>query len=873
MRRRKHILEDLDRDIREHIERETQDNIERGMSPDEARYAAVRKFGNVTRVKEETREVWSTVWLEQLAQDVRYALRMLRKNPGFAATAILTLALGIGANTAIFSVVNSVLLRPLPYPNSDRVMMIFLQNSALGLDRGDYGNADFVALHEQQQSFENVAAFTSPDNGFALTGEHAPEEIAGSAVTAAFFDVLGVKPQLGRTFLPGEDQPGQPLAVVVSDRFWREHLHADPAAAGRSITLAGTSFAVVGVMPADFRFGRNDNDQVWPIFPLESIQQRPPFFLAVIGRLKPGASPAAASADASRIAAMVTQQYPNSNDLKAIAIPMKEVLVGSSRTALLVMLGAVGLVLLIAVVNVANLQLARSAVRQREIAIRTALGAGRRRLIQQLLTESVLLSIIGGALGLGIAYWGLGAIVALIPGAVPRMDEIAVNGTVLLYTLGIAMLAGVLFGLAPALRIRSPRIGESLKQSGKGSPENSGVGLLHNLLVISEFSLALILLIGAGLLLRSLARLESVSPGFDPGHIVTMQVPLSEGQYTKASQVTSFYQQLLDGVESTPGVRAAGITMSLPPNLLELMNPFHLDGQTYEPGKATTMAEEIPVSQDYFRALGIPLEAGRFFDDSDRVPNRHVLVINQTMARHYFASKDAVGQRVQTGDANPKSDWYTIVGVAGDVKYEGLDAKEQPTMYVPYTDDGWSPWFTKSMSLVVRTTANPEQIASAVRADVAGLDPTVPVAYVITMDQLLVKSVSGPRFSTELLGGFAALALVLAAIGIYGVLAYSVARRTHEIGVRVALGAQRGQVLRFVIGHGAKLALIGVGIGIVASLALTRLMSSLLFQISATDPLTFVAVAALLFGVALAACYIPARRATKVDPMIALRYE
>ncbi|HUJ33469.1 MAG TPA: ABC transporter permease [Candidatus Acidoferrum sp.] len=864
---------ELDEELQSYVDAAVAEKMNAGATREDARRAARLEMGSADAVKEEVRSVsWETT-IDTLWQDARFAIRMLRKNPGFTAIAVLTLALGIGANTAIFSVVNAVLLRPLPYPNSDRVMMVFLQDPSLGLDRGDYGDADFLALRQQQRSFDGVAAFSSPDNGFALTGEQAPEEIPGTAVTDAFFDVLGAKPLVGRTFLPGEDRPGQPPSVVVSDRFWREHLHADPAAVGKAITLGGTSHAIVGVMPASFHFGSNDNDQVWPILQLRAPVQRPPFFLTVLGRLKPGVSATEASAEASHIATGVAEQYPRSNKVTALAVPMKEVLVGSSRPALLVMLGAVGLVLLIAVVNVANLQVARSAARQREMAIRGALGAGQWRLVRQLLTESVLLAVIGGALGLAVAHWGLGAIVALSPGVVPRMDEISVDAAVLLYTLGIAMVTGILFGLTPAFRLRARRIGDSLKQSGKGSPETSGSSLLHNLLVISEFSLALILLIGAGLLIRSLSRLEAVSPGFDPGQVLTMRVPLPPAQYKKASQVTSFYQQLLDDMESKPGVRAAGITMSLPPNLLELENPFHMEGQSYEPGKATYLAEEIPVSQDYFRALGVPLVAGRFFDDSDRDPSRHSLVINQTMARRYFAGKDAVGQRVQTGDANPKSDWYTIVGVAGDVKYEGLDAKEQATMYVAYSDDGWCPWFVKSMSLVVRTTANPAEIASAVRADVAGLDSTVPVTDVVTMDQLLSKSVSGPRFRTVLLGTFAGLALVLASIGIYGVLAYSVARRTHEIGVRMALGAQRGQVLWFIMSQGARLALIGVVIGVVASLALTRLMASLLFGVSATDPLTFIGVAALLFAVALLACCVPALRAMRVDPVVALRYE
>jgi putative ABC transport system permease protein len=864
---------ELDEELRGYLDAATAQKVKEGMTEREARRTTRLEIGSADSVREEVHAAGWESAVETFWQDARFALRMLRKCPGFTFVAVLTLAAGIGANTAIFSVVDAVLLKPLPYPDSGRLCMVFLQDPALGLDRGDYGYADFRALAQRQRTFSSVAAINSPDNGFTLLGAQAPQEIPGTKASAAFFDVLGVKPLLGRTFLPREDQLGEPLSVVVSERFWREHLRGDPAALGQALTLSGTSYTIVGVMPASFHFGKNDNDELWPILQLHPLAQRPPFFLAVVGRLNPRVSAAQASADASRIAADVTRQYPRSDKVNALAVPLKEVLVGNSRRALLVLLGAVGVVLLIGVVNVASLQVARSAARGKEMAVRSALGASRSRLVRQLLTESILLSAIGGALGLAIAHWGFDVVVSLNPGVVPRMDEIGLNGTVLLYTLGIAMLSGVLFGLTPTFRMSAWGVGASLNQSGRGSPESSASSVLHNFLVVSEFSLALILLIGAGLLIRSFARLQSVSPGFDPAHILTMRVPLPAAQYTKASQVTGFYQGLLDNIESKPGVQAAGITMSLPPNLLEVENPFHMEGQSYELGKASYLAEEIPVSRDYFRALGIPLLSGRFFDDSDRASGRHSLVINQTMARRYFSAKDAEGQRVQTGDANPKSDWYTIVGVVGDVKYEGLDAKEQPTMYVPYTDDGWNPWFTKSMSLVVRTTGNSAQIGPAVREVVLALDNTVPVTDVATMDELLSKSVSGPRFRTALIASFAGLALVLAAIGIYGVLAYSVTRRTHEIGLRVALGAQRGQVLRFIMEQGARLALAGVAIGLVASFALTRLMSSLLFQVSPTDPIIFVGVSLFLFLVALAACYVPARRAMRVDPMVALRYE
>ncbi|HXT73202.1 MAG TPA: ABC transporter permease [Candidatus Angelobacter sp.] len=868
--RRHQADQELDQELRYHIEEKTAQNIAKGMSPQEARRAALLEMGGIEKRKEECRDTRKVNWLRDLLQDLRYGLRMLRKSPGFTAVAVLTLALGIGANTAIFSVVNAVLLKPLPYPGANRVVMVFLHDSSLQV-RGNLGGADFLALEEQQQSFESVAAYSSSD-GFTLTGDGEPEEIPGGKVTAHFFAVLGVKPMLGRTFSLGEDRVGQPLTVVVSYKFWREHLRSAPQAIGRSITINQENFVVIGVMPATFHFGDQSTDQLWPIMQMQTPHQRPPYFLAVFGRLKPGVSLAMASTDATRIAQSVTRQYPLSAVANATVVPMKEIVVGNSRVSLLTLLGAVGLVLLIAVVNVANLQMSRATARQKEIAIRSALGAGRLRLVRQLLTESFLLGAIGGALGLALAYEGVRAITILGAEIIPRIDEVAVDSHVLAFTVAAALLSSILFGLAPASRVRASRLDESLKESGRGGGEGSRSRVLHNALVVVEFSLATVLLIGAGLLIGSLARLEAVSPGFQPEHILTMQVALPPVHYMQANLTTAFYRQLLEKIQAMPGVQSAAVGMSLPPNLLEIENPFHVEGQSYLPGKSTTLAEEIPISEGYFRTLGVPLIAGRFFTNEDSAPGHHSLVINQTMADRYFGG-DAVGKRVQTGDADPKSTWETIVGVVGNVKYEGLNEKDQPTMYVPYYSDGWAPWFVRSMFVIVRTPADPRNITASVRSAISSLDSTVPLARIRTMDELLSESVTSPRFATILLGGFAALALVLGAIGIYGVMSYAVAQRTHEIGVRLALGAQRSNVLRMVLGSGAKLAFVGIAIGIGASLAFTRFLSTLLFGVSPTDPLIFSGVAIVLTLVALLACYIPARRAMRVDPMVALRYE
>ncbi|HEV2490071.1 MAG TPA: ABC transporter permease [Candidatus Acidoferrales bacterium] len=863
---------EFSRELGAHLEMLTEENLRRGMSPAEARRQAHIRLGSPAQLRETNRELRGLPFFETLWQDLRFGSRMLRKAPGFTAVAILTLALGIGANTAIFSVVNAVLINPLPYPGAGRVMMIYLQEPALGLLHGSLGGADFLALAEQQQSFERVSAYSPTDNGFTLTGGGAPEEIPGGKVTSGFFDVLDVKPILGRTFAPGEDQAGQPPAVVVSNQFWREHLRSDPQAIGENITIDQRSFTVIGVMPADFHFGDSGTDEIWPIMQMDQPHQRPPYFLTVFGRLKPGVSLPMASADATRIAQSVTRQYPSSGVDSATVVPMKDILVENSRVPLLMLLGAAFLVFLIAVVNVANLQMSRAAARQREMAIRSALGASRLRLVRQLLTESVLLGVIGAALGLALAYEGLQAVVILGAAFIPRINEIAVDSHVLAFTIAAALLSSLLFGLAPAARTRAARLDESLKESGRGSGEGSRSRLLHNILVVVEFSLATVLLIGAGLFISSLSRMEAVTPGFSPEHILTMQVALAPAHYMQASQTTAFYRQLLEKIQNIPAVQSAAVAMSLPPNLLEVENPFHVEGQPYTPGKATSLAEEIPISPDYFRTLGVPLLAGRFITDEDSAPGHDYLIVNQAMAERYFGG-NALGKRVQTGDANPKSAWETIVGVVGNVKYEGLSEKDQPTMYVLYTSDGWAPWFVRSLFIVVKTPAEPRGLTAAIRSAVASLDSSVPLARVQTMDQLLSASVSGPRFGTILLGAFAALALLLGAIGIYGVMSYAVAQRNHEIGVRLALGAQRSDVIRLVLGSGAKLALMGILVGVGASLAFTRFLAGLLYGISPADPLTFSGVAVLLIATALLACYVPARRAMRVDPMVALRHE
>ena len=807
--------------------------------------------------------------METLLQDLRFGLRALLKNPGFALVAVITIALGIGANTAIFSVVNAVVLNPLPFPEQDKLVVVSLFNPQSETKRSGFGNADFLAVKERNQSLEKVAAFSTPRNGFNLTGRETPEQVTGTMVTADFFDVLKVNPEIGRAFFPDEDQIGKERTVVVSHKFWQNRLGANPQALNQSITLNNESFTVIGVMPADFRFGQTGTSEFWAALQIQPPQFRPPYYLNCIGRLKAGVTQAQAEADLSAIANQLQQQYPNSTFTSMTTRTLKEAIVGDSELALFVLLGAVFFILLIASVNVANLMLARATGREKEIAIRTALGASRWRLARQVLTESLLLAFVGGVLGLLLAMWGVDLLVALSPENLPRLDEISLDKRVLIFTFSISMLSGILFGLAPAIQSSRSNLNTTLKEGGRSAMESFGRRRLRNLLVVSEFALALTLLVGAGLMIRSFLTIQKVNPGFNASNVLTMQLNLPQAKYREPAKNAAFQQQLLQRLEALPGIEAAAVSMALPPNLLIMHNPFTVEGQPPAPGEAPNLAAQLLISPDYFRTLGIRLQAGRNFSDADNQDAPSAVIINETMARRYFPDQDPINKRLQTGDYDPQNSYTTVVGVVDDVKYSGLNEEIEPTMYTPFLQNLW--W--RSMYLVVRTSGAPSGFASSVRNEVWAIDGDLPVSNIKTMEQLMSESVSEPRVYTTLLGVFGALALVLASIGIYGVMSYTVTQRTREIGVRTALGARRSDVLRLILNQGMRLALIGIVIGLAASLALTRLMATLLFGVSATDPLTFAAIALLLTGVALLACLIPAVRATKVDPMVALRYE
>jgi putative ABC transport system permease protein len=870
--RRDKTESELSEELNAYLHNAAAAKVQAGATPEEALRSARLELGGMETVKYEVRAVGWEFALEVFMQDIRYGLRMLRKAPLFTAVAVTTIAIGIGANTAIFSLVDAILLRPLPYPESQRLIVGGTQQrGASGMDL--MGAADFLAWRDRQQSFEQVAVLDQAGKSFALSGMGAPERIPGVRVSANFFSIFGVAPLKGRGFQPGEDRPGTSGVVVISEQFWRDHLGSDPEVLNRALTLDGKLHTIVGVMPAGFRFPSRSPVDVWAIRTLNPPASRPPYGLVGLGRLKPGVSIRKAVAELNDIAAQVTAQYPSSPDLVGVMMPMKEWMVSDISTALLVLLGAIALVLLIVVVNVANLLLARATVRQREVAVRMALGASRKRVVRQLLTESAVLSLLGGVIGLFLAYIAVRAFLAFGPGQMPRLEEVGINSGVLLFTFVVCVGSGILFGLAPALETSRPSLIEPLKDANRSSSSASAYRT-HRALLVFEVALALIVMIGSGLLVRSFVRLSDVNPGIQTDYVITAAISLPN-KYADPPQITQFWQQFLEKVQTLPGVKAAGITMSLPPNLLAITNPFTVEGQAYDRNHPLQLAEEMTVSPGYFRSLGIPLVKGRFFSPSDKVESIKdpmIVIINETMAKQYFGSKDPIGFRIQTGDPDPNSPWETIVGVVGDVKYSGLDSGSGPTLYVPYNENGWAMW-AREMYLVVRSSGSAPGIVPAIRTQLAGMDSTIPLAQIRTMDELLDESLVQQRFRTWLVTGFAALALLLSAIGIYGLISYSVSQRTREIGVRIALGAQRSNVLGLVLRDVLQVLAFGLLLGLVGALSATRIMRSLLYSTSATDPLSFAATSFTLIAVALLACYIPAHRATKVDPMVALRYE
>src|SRR2546427_10835518 len=811
--------------------------------------------------------------MESLITDLRYGIRSLLQQPGFTAIAVVTLTLGIGANTAIFSVVNTLLLRPLPFTDPDRLVQVWEANIKRGRNTMEVSYPNFADWRNQNQVFEQMAAYS--DKTFNLTGTAEPEQVQGAIVSPSLFPLLGIKPVLGRVLLPEEDHPNKVFSAVMSERLWRRRFNSDPRIIGQTIRLNSESFTVVGVVPniGDV-FDLPTDTEVWiPISHSVGFNNRDGHYLDVLARLKPGVMRAQAQANMDTIASALAVQYPDSNtDHGVRLVSLQEQIVGDFRLALLVLLGAVAFVLLIASANVANMLLARAASRQKEIAVRTALGAGRFRLIRQLLTESLLLSLIGGAIGLLLALWGVYLLVAFGPADLPRAKEVALDGRVLTFTLAVSLLTGIIFGLVPALQASRLDLNEALKESGRSATGRAGHRRLRSLLVVCEIALSLVLLVGAGLLMRSFLKLQAVNPGFNPNNVLTMKVSLHGPNYQKVGPIIAFHDQLLEKIKTLPGVQAVATRSHVPiaaddgyANL-----SFAIEGRLPDAANRLT-AFYNAVSPDYFQTMEIPVLKGRPFEARDDRKSQSVIIINETLARRYFPGEDPIGRRMTLNDEDPKEeDWATIVGVVRDTKPRAVDltASAVPEMYMPFAQQPES-----STALMIRTTNNPASVAAAVRHEVQTLDKTQLVHSVRTLDSVMSEAVATPRFRTSLLGVFAFVALILAMVGIYGVMSYAVTQRTHEIGIRIALGARAADVLKLIVRNGMGPVLLGVALGLAGAVGLTRLMVSFLFGVTPTDALTLATVSVGLILVALIACCISARRATRIDPLVALRYE
>lgn len=802
--------------------------------------------------------------METLLRDIRYGVRSLLKRPGFTAIALIALALGIGANTAIFSLVNAVLLRPLPFAEPERLVWMW-GNIRNGGNRASVSPLDFLDYRKQNTTFEEFAATFSVPLALNLTGNGEPERLTAAGVTGNYFQALGAKPALGRTFLLENEKPGSDQVAVLSYGLWQKRFGGDAGIVNKTVILDGKTCAVIGVMPQNFSFPQSA--ELWvPInFDISpGMKQRKAHFLRPIGKLKAGVTLAQAQADTDAIARRLEEQYPDTNtgwNLRLVSL--REQLVGNTRPTLFILFGAVGFVLLIACANVANLLLVRAAGRQKEIALRTALGAGRFRIARQMITESVLLALAGGTLGTLLAIWGVDLLVTLSAVSIPPTAQVRIDATVLGFTLLISVFTGVLFGLAPALRTMKLNLSESLKEGGRSGSEGAQHNRTRSVLVVLESAVAVVLLIGAGLLIRSLIQLQDVSPGFDAHNVLTMRLDLPEQKYSQPDKSANFFSQLESRVGGLPGVESVGLVSELPLTGQPNDMPYTVEGRPPVSIDQAFDDDFRRVNRQYFGAMRIPLLRGRNFTEQEVRQSAKVVIISDLLARQVFPNEEPLGKRLVMSFGNEA---FEIIGIVGDVRHRALESKPFAAMYLPTYETGW-------MNVVIRTKADPTSLAAAVRKEVQGIDPDQPVADVKTMEDWLGTAVAGPRYRTTLLALFALVALVLASTGIYGVMSYSVSQRTHEIGVRMALGARQLDVLKLVVRQGMTLVVVGVGLGLLGAFALTRVMSTLLFGVTARDPVTFVAVAALLTLVAFVACYLPARRATRVDPLVALRYE
>jgi putative ABC transport system permease protein len=869
--RRDRVEQELDEELRYHLDQQIEENLSKGMTPDEARYAALRAMGGLERQKQRCRDTRRVSFIEDSAQDLRYGLRMLRKSPGFASIAVLTLALGIGANAAIFSVVYGVLLQPLPYAEDDRLVTLMQSYPQKGLDTWGISQANFAIYRDHNQVFEKIAAYNSP--GFNLTGGATPERLQGSAVTVDFFDVLGVQPGWGRAFRPEEDAPGKNTVCILSYGLWQRRFGGNLNILGQSLLLNATPTEVVGIMPQGFAFP-NRNVELWVPLGLDT-QRVFGYTHRGIARLRPGVSVSQAEADTTNIFWSAARENPafagaktpppEGADMKTIVRPLKEVIVGDTKTPLLVLLGAVGLVLLIACANVANLLLARAASRTKELALRFALGATPGRVIRQLLTESLLLALIGGATGAGIAWLGV-RLLRQLPTLqqVPRLAEVSINPTVLAFTAALALLTGVLFGLVPALRAYKLGLAAGMREGMRGSASRAS-RRLNSVLVAGQFALCLVLLVGAGLLLKSFQRLVSVSPGFQPENVLSMRLSLPSSRYPDADRAVQFFDHMLERVRSLPGVRSAAVISLLPFSGGRTSDGYIVEGHEPESGGLAPNAQNRVVSPGYFQTLEMPLMRGRDFLASDRADSPLVAIVDETLARRYWPDGNAIGKRIRYSWSDQ---WMTIVGVTTGVKNRNLNETLEPHFYHPYAQSQ-----SQDMYLTVRTADDSTAVTAAIRSEVQALDADLPVWGVQPLTVAVDQTLNNQRLTNTLLTVFALLAVLLAAVGIYGVMSLYVSNRTTEFGIRLALGAQPSALLRSVLRQGLTLTLAGVIAGTAAAFALTRTLASLLFEVSATDPTVFFIVPLLLVAVALVACYTPAYRATRVDPLLALREE
>ena len=870
---RKRADRELEEEIRTHLEAETEEKIEAGLSPDEARYAARRAFGSIISAKEESRAMWGMGSLETLWQDLRYAVRILIRKPGFALIAVVTLALGIGANTAIFSIIHAVLLRPLPFAEQERLVVAWKKDTVAYNPLVEMAFAEFRDWQVQSRNFDGMAVMPTIvlGAGYVMTGRGEAVQIESSKVSGGFFGLLGAKAALGRVFNESDDVVNGPKVAVLSDQLWRGRFNADPKIIGQTITLTEQSFTVIGVMPAQFDFPKGA--EIWVPFQATAwppiLQNRGAGFLQVVGKLKPGVELSQAEAELNTIIARVAAEHPETKaeGQRVVLKPMTEYLFGNARPALWALLSATVLLWLISAANVANLLLAQASVRRREFAVRAALGAGRPQLIRQLLCESGVLAVCGGAAGVTLSYWLIGLLMWVAPDDIPRIETVRLNMPVLLFSLLVTSLTACLAGLAPALTASRVNLNETLCEGSSKLASDSSGKRLRGSLVVAEIAVTLVLVIGATLILRSFLNLSHVNLGLDPRNILTMQLRLNGSKYTQPPARREFYRQLIERLEAQPGVVAASAVLMRPlDGEVGWETHFALTGQSPEEVGKNPVANLSVVSSHYFRTFGTPLKAGREFSSSDTPDAPLVAIINETMARRLIPPGiDPVGQRLQLDPDDPRSPWMTIVGIAGDVRQRELEDVRY-AIYRPNTQTRHA-----LNHFAVRTTSNPAALIATVRREIAAIDPTQVATSIATMEERVATHLARPRFNALLLNWLSGLAVLLAAVGIYGVVSYSVAQRTGELGIRLALGAQTKDILRLIIGENLKLVAAGIAGGLVCALALTRLLQRLLFGISATDLSTFVVVTLLLTVVAAIACWIPARRATKVDPLVALR--